>query len=281
MRPMPVTLLLRATCSLVLLGYGWILSFGSPSWYTPPVTFENEFFLILGIAVLIPLFAPEKLRLARWLDALLIPAAAFIAFFSYQKWQNSGVGIGQFLKHTAQFATPLLVWFLSATGWNATLRKFTMLAVSMAFIFHGLFAIGISLPVSWLNHPTPEKFHYMVMECLAIESRTSSARILLAAGLLDLVVAVAIWLPRLRKPALLYMVAWGFLTSLARPVAYFDSSAALATLSFWIPEFLIRAPHWLLPLMLFKEASGSANSVPNNPVSEPASIPAPSRQDQP
>lgn len=273
---MSANLLLRATCSLTLLGYGWKLSGDSPAWYPRGVAWENEFFLILGILVLVPLFLPEKKTLTRVLDTLLIPASAFIIFFSYQKWVLSGVGIGQFLEHAAQFGIPLLVWLTTFIGWNATVKKLVMVCASAAFIFHGLFAIGISVPVEWLNHPTPDKFYFMTAQCLGLESNVTGGNILLAAGLLDLVAAVAIWIRPARFPALIYMVIWGFLTALARPVAYFDASAVAESLFVWVPEFFTRASHWLLPLILLKESGTFRNRI-----SEPASVPELSRQEQP
>ena len=271
---MSPSLLLRATCSLVLLGYGWILSTGKASWYPGESdhTFEIAFLFLTGVMVLLPLFIERKEKLFRYLEALLVPASGMLFYFSSLKWTHSGVGIAQFLEHAAQFGAPYLLFLVGTGKWIPFHTLTARVLVSAAFFFHGVFAIGIESSIAWLNHPTPDKFYFMTMQCLGVDSRETAGTILKVAGTLDFAAVIAIWIPSVRKPALLYMIAWGFLTAMARPVAYFDPTIAGESLYRWVPEFLVRSPHWLFPLILLQLQKPATSQI-----SESASAPEPSR----
>ena len=47
-----------------------------------------------------------------------------------------------------------------------------------------------------------------------------------------------------------WMAIWGFATALARPWAYYEPTSATESLDRWLPEFLLRAPHFALPVFL-------------------------------
>ena len=126
-----------------------------------------------------------------------------------------------------------------------------MVGIGLTFIGHGVFAIGMPSEITWLNHARPGKFTEMTMLCLGLESEATAGRLLLAAGILDFVVVVLLFLrgwPRF--VGLVYMVAWGFATALARPWSYYEPTAAADSLMRWIPEMIYRAPHFGIPLCL-------------------------------
>lgn len=66
-------------------------------------------------------------------------------------------------------------------------------------------------------------------------------------GFLDFVVAGLLFVPRVARPALLYMVAWGFFTALARIWANFDIGDVMGHLHQTGYSFLYRVGHFLVP----------------------------------
>jgi hypothetical protein len=71
-------------------------------------------------------------------------------------------------------------------------------------------------------------------------SQQSAENLLIAIGILDIISAVALVL-FLKKPLLYWFIVWGFVTAFLRIV---DAG--------WMnfPEFLIRAPHFFIPILL-------------------------------
>jgi len=135
--------------------------------------------------------------------------------------------------------------------WSKSLDRLARRAVALTFFCHGLFAFGVSFPaVPLLHHPTPLAFIEMTQACLGIETTEAAAAFLRVAGIIDFVVAIAVFLPKGRALPLAYMALWGFLTALARPWAHVDLSHPVETLVRWFPEFLYRTPHWALPLLM-------------------------------
>ena len=70
------------------------------------------------------------------------------------------------------------------------------------------------------------------------------------AGILDFVVAIAIFIPRISYVALVYAFVWGGLTAIARLVGHFHIAFLWNSFSQWTWEMLIRLPHGLIPLFV-------------------------------
>lgn len=232
---------LRVIAFLLFAGYGWKLLNGATGMSDIAMV---GCFLLLSIAI--SFFIPNR-RLCKW---LWLVGALFLAFIHGTNWITNNRGVGVFLEHASQVGLPVLLFLIAQSKPEATVTRVALILIAMTFIFHGLFAIGLPSSIPWLNHPTPDHFKLMTRECLGLESEKSVQTILLAAGVLDLIAAAAIFFPRLRKAGLIYMIIWGFFTALARPVTYVELDNLGASLGEWIPEFLVRTPHWGLPLGL-------------------------------
>lgn len=170
------------------------------------------------------------------LTALLITLTAFAAFIDSQLHFN------MLLEYSIQITVALL--FLHyALGKPVTRRLVTGLkwAIALTFAGHGLYAMNVI--------PIPANFLMMTSNILQTE-RSVTLGFLFTAGVLDLVCAIAIFIRTASRPALLYMAVWGFVTALARPVAWYGTADTATWAAMWIPEFLLRAGHWLLPLYL-------------------------------
>lgn len=149
--------------------------------------------------------------------------------------------LGQGIEYAAQFLAPLLV--IASLRWpRERLVQLGMLAVVGTFLGHGLYALGY--------YPVPANFIDMTITILGVSERTAR-QLLFAAGVLDLLVCVLIFVPRLRGHALLYAAGWGLVTALARPLAYVDLNFLGASLNQTLPEFLYRLPHAFVPLAVY------------------------------
>ncbi|MDG2125770.1 MAG: hypothetical protein P8J87_18865 [Verrucomicrobiales bacterium] len=184
----------------------------------------------------------------KFLALVHVVATLNLGFLAWLKYHDSGVGVGMFVEHASQVLMPVIV-LLAASGrrW----APLALMAMATTFVGHGLFAIGIPMEITWLNHTRPGNFVEMTMLGLRFETETAAGRFLLIAGSLDLVAAGLIFIRgRASILGLCFMVFWGFTTALARPWAYYEPTAAAETLLRWVPEFIYRVPHFALPVCL-------------------------------
>ncbi len=221
----------------------WVSSMEIDAGINRAIRAQAWIFFLFAIAMLLPMRR-------RGFGLIYVAASLNLLFLGWLKFHDAGLGIGQLFEHASQFCLPLVlamyVWG-RGNAWELVAR----LSLASTFVAHGVFAIGLSSEIPLLNHPRPGRFTEMTMLCLNLESESIAGWLLLAAGLADFLVAGMIFLrgwPRL--VGLAYMVAWGFLTALARPWAYYEPTAASETLIRWVPAMLYRAPHFGLPLCL-------------------------------
>ncbi len=264
---------LRVTCFLTFVGHGWVCLNGNmpirallwdeelmtgvvESWlgmnwgeYVSSleiadridgfVRIQGWVFLFFGLCCLIPL--------RKWCGSIYLVGAVNLGLLAWLKYLDGGTGIGMLLEHASQFCIPVILYFAlySGKGWCGGTNLIAKVSIALTFVFHGFFAIGFYSDITWFSHPMPQSFPEMTMACLNLESETAAERILLVAGIVDIVAAILIFVPAFPQWIPLgYMIVWGFLTALARPWSHPDSLDA------WVPEMLYRAPHFGLPLIL-------------------------------
>jgi hypothetical protein len=220
------------------------------------------FYGVCGVLCLVPLRA-------WWRGVVLGLGGLGLLLLAYLKFREADKGIGNLLEHGGQFATPWVLWWAersnvrSRQGWPSAM-VLAKIALVFTFVFHGLFAFGLPAEVPFWDHGTPVHFVEMTMLSLGLESESIARMLLRTAGVVDWLAAVLILLPRrplLQKVGLIYMASWGALTALARPWAYVQSQEVWASANTWLPEMLLRTPHWGLALVLLlsmpaKEAQG-------------------------
>ena len=78
------------------------------------------------------------------------------------------------------------------------------------------------------------------------------------AGVLDMILAVGIFLPKKwSTPFLVWALIWGLLTALSRVVGFTNFDPSLHTLIQWLPQTIMRLPHALIPfaaiVIIFKD----------------------------
>ncbi len=175
-----------------------------------------------------------------WLYILSSISLVFLAFlYSKEKFHH----VGQFFEYSIQFLLPL--FFLYALTGRIQLHRLLLymkIAVALTFTAHGLYAIGF--------YPQPGVFTDLFISTLGI-SETAANQMLIVAGVLDFIIAVGLFIPRLAKYAALYAVFWGGLTALARTWGNFYLDFPLESLHQNLHETLYRMPHMLVPLAVF------------------------------
>jgi hypothetical protein len=183
--------------------------------------------------------------LPRWkklLFPLIILGVLQLLFLTFLYWKEHFFIIAQLIEYSLQWSTPLFLLYWIIKGETASRMFFWLkLAIALTFVGHGFYALG------W--HPRPAHFLTMMMWLPGV-TEARAADLLWIAGVLDLVVAVLIFLPRVRLPALAYAAAWGLITALARVLTHLTPAEDAYGLIPWAFETLVRLPHGLLPLLL-------------------------------
>ncbi len=261
-------LLLKVAAVAVMWGYGWLSLEGKI-----PVSafFWNQ--ELLGALLPVPweiwitdyANSPFLTHFSTFLGILLISCGLAVLFSrwlaGWAKWAaftGSGIIIGiailfgiekiffavQFAEYLLQMSSPIFWW---AALRNRQMIRYMKAAAGITFAAHGLYALGA--------FPRPGHFIEMTMSILNVEE-AGAILFLSIAGWLDLLVAVLVWVPRVKiqVAALAYMVFWGFLTTAARWVAHvhLDLPWWPESLLAWTPEVLLRWPHFLIPLVLWR-----------------------------
>lgn len=157
-------------------------------------------------------------------------------------WQAHHWAIPQLIEMTIRWSSPL-IWLGLAIWPFSRWEKITRLAIALTFTGHGLFALGFP-------SPTPSGFFVMTQEILGLNA-LQAQYFLRVVGTLDLVVLVALFIPPLTRPVLLYATFWGLVTAIARSWAYLEWGGAWDMNVRWLAETLVRLPHGLLPLALW------------------------------
>lgn len=205
-------------------------------------------------------------RKGAWIQmAALVGGSGLLTILSYAKYLAAQSQPPMFIEHGGQMLVPALLVLALAVGVRHRVTVGTAtVAVVMTFAGHGSYALGF-----W---PTPAGFHGMTAVILQTEYPATRA-FLHAAGLLDFLVCLGLFVPVLRRQSAFYAALWGLLTSLARPVAGMSLDLQYWGADHFIHEAVLRAPHFLVPLCLFFLWHQPRRA--GNPGSSLATIPSP------
>lgn len=196
--------------------------------------------LLLGLAAAFLL--SEQRRWARW---GLYLASAILLFQSFCAFLNVGYQLPMLLEHSLRIASPWFLVIAVLQGFTPRLIRAMLIATGLTFASHGWYALGLGVPV-------PGHFIDMTMESLGV-SELAAKNLLLAAGILDQIMVLGLFFLATRPACLLYGVFWGLATALARLTSYVRLDVLFGMSLFaYFPEFLVRAPHFLIPLVLWR-----------------------------
>jgi len=252
----------------VLVGQAWLhFSIGAPyrallwdeGWMKPIVQFwgwnwsdyvQSELVdkainrAIKGIGIFFILCALIALfvkYLSKWIVGILWVSVLILLLLAFLHFKERFFHVGQLFEYTLQFMCPLfLMWLQPLKIPSSRLSLGIKLAIALTFISHGLYAIHF--------YPRPGNFVEMTMAILHT-TETQAAWFLTIVGWLDIFAGVLLLTPtRMAQMALYYLIFWGFVTSIARLWTYVQFDFLEETLMRWLPEVLVRSPHFLVPL---------------------------------
>ena len=219
---------------------------------TNPQTEKNIIFLTQSIgflyfmAALSIFFIPKNKNLSQKmlpkiasLVILLATANLFILAFCYTK--DKFFNVGQFFEFAIQIGTPIALLLYGKIS-EIRFLFFVKTLCALTFTCHGLYAMNY--------YTTPVDFISMTMNGFSMEE-SSAKTFLYNIGILDIVASIVIFLPKIDKIGLVYMVIWGFLTSFARVYGSIHEALFTTILQQYWFHVLYRCSHFLLPIVCF------------------------------
>lgn len=235
----------------------------NPAWNESYDFFISGLGIYLWLSILVVVWIQ---KLPRRIVVINLWSVFFILIFlSFCYFLERGFQIGQFIEFSLQFCSPLFLWFwllylsdsLSPDNEQRQLlgdHKQLKIATALTFIGHGLYAINF--------HPRPGYFIDMIIKAFYV-SESMAVLFLNVVGYLDIICATALFIPYqwIQKMALYYIIAWGFLTALARFYANVQWELGWYSIKQWLPEFLMRFPHFLIPFILLMLVSQKSKHV--------------------
>lgn len=200
--------------------------------------------LVLGIVFLFAAISVLLVNKRKSIFKTFIKIGAYLLIFvAIGYFIEKKFSYGQLFEYSAQVITP---WLLLMGVKFKIKNKFlflTKLAIAITFVCHGLYAIGY--------YPVPGSFMNMMVNTFGVTDSQAELWLKIL-GYADFIFALGIFVPKVSKYFLYYGLIWGFLTALARIVSNFDFDFVNTSLSQYTFEFLVRMPHFILPLILLK-----------------------------
>jgi len=171
---------------------------------------------------------------------LLVLSSVYLVFLSLLYTADKFFIPAQFIEYSAQMFTPLLLVFFWKYGEQDKLILWMRVALALTFFGHGAYALGL--------YPTPGNFIDMVIAIMNCDE-TTALIFLKIMGSLDFVAGILLFVPYADRWALSFCCMWGALTTLARisEESVFGISHTLISSGH---EFIIRLPHFFIPLFL-------------------------------
>jgi len=182
----------------------------------------------------------KKRQLIRSAKLIYITCAGLILLSALSSLVKSQLHLNMLLEYSIQVMVALLfLWQATHSADSNPPVRMIKWALAFTFVGHGLYALNVI--------PIPSNFLMMTSGILHT-GRGGTMAFLFIAGVLDIVCSILIFYKKTEQYALAYMVFWGLATASARLVAYYGTASTPAYIAMWLPEFLIRSGHYLLPL---------------------------------
>ncbi|MGB1205230.1 MAG: hypothetical protein ACPG5B_06265 [Chitinophagales bacterium] len=201
---------------------------------------------IVAIGVLYLFFAVVSILAQNhkpWQGNALKLGSVMLLFLALLYYKEKFYQIGQLIEYALQIGTPLALYYAVFHGKNTvSYRLFLKIIIALTFIGHGLYAMGY--------YAVPANFQQMIVNFFGI-SEISARQLLIFAAYADFAIAIAIFLPYLKSPFLLYAIFWGTATALARVVANLQTFMLSDGINQAWFEMAYRLPHGGIPLVLW------------------------------
>lgn len=200
------------------------------------IKFIGLFYLFCAAAAL---FASPFRQIPRF----LLPVGGFMLFIlALLYWKEKYYYWGEPIEYSIQIACPFLLYALIYRNPKlSNVIRVMQIAIALTFVGHGLYALGY--------YPVPGNFQQMMVNFFGV-NEPAARQLLYWAGVIDIAIAIGVFIPYLQIPLLAYAAFWGFVTATARLVANYDVHIPLYSLNLWLFEVLCRIPNGGLPLLL-------------------------------
>ncbi len=175
---------------------------------------------------------------------ILFTGGVFLFLLALMLTKSKFYHISMFFEHSIQFGAPFVLLYLFKEKQDvAKLIMPLKVITALAFISHGVYAIGTV-------YPLPGNFVTMTLNILPITENLAKS-LLYIAGILDFVVAILIFIPKISRAALIYAAFWGIVTAFARVVNGLTYDMSFLSLHQYLFATMYRIPHGLIPLVCF------------------------------
>lgn len=179
-------------------------------------------------------------RLKRFVLGLGLWLLVLLAFCLFKETKYDFL---QLFELSIQFTAPFLLWKnININPENKNLIFGLKVAIALTFIPHGMFAMGLPY--------LPGHFIDMTIIILGV-NQAQATQFLFTVGFLDVLFAFMLFVPKLSRYALIYMIFWGLATAFARVVSGFNINFISSTIHGSAYLTVYRLAHGILPLVLF------------------------------
>ena len=202
-----------------------------------------------------------------WLGSFMLTVLSYALYIDKKRQ------LPMFIEHGGQMLMPILLYAALYYGVKHHITvRIAIVAFIMTFAGHGAYALNL-----W---PTPGNFTAMTTIITGWELRTIKV-LLYTAGVLDVLICLAIFYKKFRVPAAIYAALWGLATALARPMSGMSTDLIYFGADHHIHQFVLRAPHIIIPLYLAILWSKSKAEAPAMAAVEDAMEPTEKKSKQP
>ncbi|NNC45600.1 MAG: hypothetical protein HKN99_06940 [Winogradskyella sp.] len=146
-----------------------------------------------------------------------------------------------FFELSMQFAAPLLLFVFSDLALlnSKKVVLFLKITIALTFIPHGIYAMGVLF--------VPGHFIDMTIKILNV-NEDQATLFLFVVGFLDVLLSLLLFVPKISKYVLYYMIFWGFITAFARVASGFSINFVWSSLHNVMYLTVYRLAHGLIPL---------------------------------
>ena len=203
------------------------------------IQLQGLFYLFAAIIVLLIQTNSKK-----WMQIVLYFGGFSLVFLSVLLFKEKSYQLPQFFEHSLQFGIVfMLLYYLKKPDYSKLLFYLKVL-IALTFLSHGIYALGSFYPI-------PSNFITMILNIIPIKE-SNIVNLLFVMGVIDILIAIFIFIPKLAKWTLFYAFIWGTVTAFARIVSGLHYEFSLGILHQYLFETIYRIVHGLVPLLAFR-----------------------------
>lgn len=202
------------------------------------IKINGYYYLLCAVSCLI--IKPNSYSVLHWIIGF---GTVLLVILALLQTKSKFYVFAMFFEHAIQFGIPfLLLYYLKHLSFQKLINPLKILT-ALTFLCHGLYALGVFFPL-------PANFVTMTINILRTSEDTTK-HLLFIAAILDFVIVVGLFIPKISKQVLLYAVFWGFITALARVWSELVYTDFLLVMHQSLYETVFRFSHGLIPLLLY------------------------------